>query len=361
MEGLPETGETSNSEEPMKTFVFALLLAGAASAQSVRTFQVPGCTATAPAAINDLNEVVGTATCGGLSTAFIRDAAGHFTTFTIDGKPTTATGINIHGAVVGSYSIPDCNYPNLCILGYVRSLGGVVSALTSSGQIAVLPVAINESGQIGGTIQDTVFTPRGFLRDVDGIFTVFPVFPQGFKGATVTGLTDDGAIAGAAFQFTTDIPRAVIRAADGTVTLVGPPFSVTDQDTWVIGIDRLGANLIGYANFRTATPGIFTTQGFMQTATGLPKLFPVPFTAPPTRLTPFPVVSGGINSHGAAVLSPAFGATNGQAIYIAPDGAITVITIPDCAGPTPQAINDNGWVTGSCTRAGQSVGFLWRK
>ena len=28
---------------------------------------------------------------------------------------------------------------------------------------------------------------------------------------------------------------------------------------------------------------------------------------------------------------------------------------------SPQAINDNGWVTGSCTRAGQSVGFLWRK
>ena len=72
----------------MKPFVFALLLAGAASA--AQTFQVPGCTATSPAAINDLNEVVGTATCGGLATAFIRDPAGHFTTFTVKGQPTTA-------------------------------------------------------------------------------------------------------------------------------------------------------------------------------------------------------------------------------------------------------------------------------
>src|SRR6516225_1337112 len=89
---------TYENGAPMKIFAFALLLAGAASAQTFHTFQVPGCDATAPAALNDLSEVVGTATCNGLSTAFIRDAAGHFTTFTIDGAPTTATGINIHGA-----------------------------------------------------------------------------------------------------------------------------------------------------------------------------------------------------------------------------------------------------------------------
>src|SRR6516164_6412710 len=107
----------------MTTFVCALLLAGAAFAQT-KTFQVPGCIATSPAAINDLNEVVGTTTCGGLSTAFIRDPAGHFTTYTIDGKPTTATGINIHGAIIGSYSVANCipAIPGLtCLVGYVRA------------------------------------------------------------------------------------------------------------------------------------------------------------------------------------------------------------------------------------------------
>ena len=37
-------------------------------------FTVPGCCQTAAAAINDKNEVVGTTTCGGIATAFIRDA-----------------------------------------------------------------------------------------------------------------------------------------------------------------------------------------------------------------------------------------------------------------------------------------------
>ena len=119
----------------MKTFVLALLLAGAASA--AQTFQVPGCTATSPAAINDLNEVVGTATCGGIATAFIRDLAGHFTTYTVNGDATTATGVNIHGAIVGSYTIPDCSpggtppnfIPTECIFGYLRSPNGAITTL----------------------------------------------------------------------------------------------------------------------------------------------------------------------------------------------------------------------------------------
>jgi hypothetical protein len=103
----------------MKPFLFALLAAGLASAQSVHTFQVPGCTATMPAAINDRNEVVGTAT----STAFIRDPAGHFTTFTVNGNPTTATGVNIHGAVIGSYTVANCQTLSglTCQFSYVRS------------------------------------------------------------------------------------------------------------------------------------------------------------------------------------------------------------------------------------------------
>jgi hypothetical protein len=89
----------------------SLLLAAivaTANAASFTSFTVPGCSQTAAAAVNDKNEVVGTTTCGGIATAFIRDPAGHFTTFTIDGAPTTATGINIHGAVVGSYGVGNC-------------------------------------------------------------------------------------------------------------------------------------------------------------------------------------------------------------------------------------------------------------
>jgi hypothetical protein len=55
----------------------SLLLAATlatANTASFTTFTVPGCCQTAAAAINDKNEVVGTTTCGGIATAFIRDA-----------------------------------------------------------------------------------------------------------------------------------------------------------------------------------------------------------------------------------------------------------------------------------------------
>jgi hypothetical protein len=70
-------------------------------------------------------------------------------------------------------------------------------------------------------------------------------------------------------------------------------------------------------------------------------------------------VIGGINSHGAAVLSPtpAFGASNAQSIYSAPDGTISKIELGSCENVVVTAINDNGWVTGSC--GGDA--FLWRK
>jgi hypothetical protein len=118
------------------------------------------------------------------------------------------------------------------------------------------------------------------------------------------------------------------------VTFIGPPIY---SDKFGTGIDRLGAHIIGYV----ITP---TTQGFIQTATGLPKLFPLP---------PFssPNLPGGVNSHGEGVL---------ENVDVDANGTVRTIAIPDCTAVTAVAINDLGWVTGSCTHAGQTVGFLWK-
>lgn len=86
------------------------------------------------------------------------------------------------------------------------------------------------------------------------------------------------------------------------------------------------------------------TQGFVQTTTGAPVLFPLPFTVGSI----FSVVGGGINSHRAAVL---------QNIYIAPDGTTIKIELGTCENVVAEAINDSGWVTGHCG----GDGFLWRK
>ena len=325
----------------------SLLLAATvatANAASFTTFTVPGCGQTAATAINNKNVVVGSsAGCG----AFIRDAEGHFTSFTVDGNPTIATGINIHGAVVGSYSsVANCPLPGLtCVFGYVRSPSGVITTIDQAGSPALFaqPFAINASGQIAGTV--TANTPQAFFRDVDGTFTLLQhsFQEQGFKGGVVTGLTNAGKIAGAAFLPVSDLARAFIRAPNGTLNIVGPV--TTFGETWVIGINNLDG-VVGYVN--TLDNGSITTQGFTQTATGAPQLFPVPFTALDGGLPFQRVVGGGINSHGAAVL---------QNIYIAPDGTISKIDLGACQNVVAEAINNNGWVTGRC--GGDA--FLWRK
>ena len=329
-----------------------------ANAASFTTFTVPGCGQTAAAAINDKNEVVGTTTCGGIATAFIRDAAGHFTTFTIDGAPTTATGINIHGAVIGAYSV-DCTITPIppCLAGYVRSPQGVITKINAPASPFVVPFAINASGQIAGNEPNfgVNLAAQGFFRDVDGTFIRLNFVEHGFKGEIVSGIDDARDISGGAFQFVSDIARAFIRAPDGTVNIVGPPNAGLPGDNWAIGIDRLGGHIVGYANIFDNFE--ITTRGFTQTATGAPKLFPVPFTSPNGILPFSALVSVGINSHGAAVSSPAFVASNGQSIYIAPDGTISTIELGPCQNAVATAINDNGWVTGSC--GGDA--FLWRK
>jgi hypothetical protein len=296
----------------------SLLLAATVATANAASFTVPGCTATAPAAINDLNEVVGTATCNGLATAFIRDAAAHFTTYTIDGKPTTAAGVNIHGAIVGSYTIPDCvPNPNLplvqCEFGYLRSPNGTITTLVTLPVFFILrPIAINASGQIAGNFLDLSGFPRVFLRNDDGTFII--VLPT--SKASMTGLSDTGEIVGTQLPFLTF--QAFLRAADGTVNLVGPP----GQNTFGAGISRLGNHIIGYVETGGENP-----VGFI-TTTGLPNLFPLPFTPPPG-----PVLLGGVNSRGEGVLVNA---------YLAPNGTVTTITIPDCTAVMAQAINDLG-------------------
>jgi hypothetical protein len=323
-----------------------------ANAASSTTFQVPGCGQTAAAAINDHRVVVGSTNCGGIATAFIRDAAGHFTTFTVDGKPTTATGINIHGAVVGAYTVVNCLPGLSCVHGYVRSPDGVITTIVGQGGSPVLfanPFAINASGQAAGTIAPSLPAAQAWFRDADGTFTVLQrsFQEQGFKGGVVTGLNDAGEIAGAAFLGPSDLARAFIRdPKTGTLNIVGPPATL-GGDTWVIGINGLG-DVVGYVNTLNLDNHSITTQGFTQTATGAPKLFPVPFTAIDAGLPFSRVVGGSINARGEAVL---------ENLYIAPNLATTMIELGPCGNVVAEAINDEGWVTGNC--GGDA--FLWRK
>jgi hypothetical protein len=109
--------------------------------------------------------------------------------------------------------------------------------------------------------------------------------------------------------------------------------------------------IIGIATtFSNSLPQIITTMGFIQTATGAPKLFPLSRPTYQPGHFRVPYVNGDINSAGATVI---------QDLYVAPDGTITRIELGSCGDVNAQAINDHGVVVGSCTVPGQPIsGFL---
>jgi hypothetical protein len=327
----------------MKKFAFALLFgvqlfrAALLDAASFLTFQVPGCGLTAAMAINNNDVIVGT--CGSTAAAakgFIRRANGRFTTFTVEGKPTSVTGINIHGTIVGTF-VDTCPFPDparTCFFGFIRSPSGAITKLS----LFDVPSGINESGQVAFSNINSVES-MAFLRDPDG--TISEITPANFVQSVATGINNAGNVVGAAAISVSHFARAFIRASNGTVSILGP---TNYQDTWVIGVNNLNA-VIGIA--RTNNPdGTNTTVGFTQTATGAPVLFEVPFAWTDIRF--IRPASGGINAKGAAVL---------QNVYISPTVVVTPIDLGPCLNVVAEAINDNGWVTGHC---GEDA-FLWRK
>jgi hypothetical protein len=335
----------------MKIFAFALLLAGAASAQTFHTFQVPGCDATAPAALNDLSEVVGTATCNGLSTAFIRDAAGHFTTFTIDGAPTTATGINIHGAVVGFYTVTNCQGPlpgfSVCQYSFVRSPQGVITTIQSENPMMQVsyPVGINDKGQIAGA--SLVARIATWFRDSDGTWMGIG-FPNG-PGAAPCCINNVPEIAIAISPAVGQNSAITLNPLKYITPGFPPQLNVTywgpaNAFNIPVGISNNGGYMVGITRPQHSLPSE-PSQVFIQSAVGSPLLVSVPS----------PGAVGGINILGEAVI--------GGNSYIPAGGTPIPIIISGGENVTAAAINDLGWVTGSYTVAGQAktAGFLWRK
>jgi hypothetical protein len=315
----------------LKTFVFALLLAGAAfaPAASFETFQVPGCPGgTVATAINDKGVIVGT--CGSQTgQGFIRDPLGHFTLL----PNLFPNAINIHGAITGNPA-------------FVRSPSGVVTTF-SAGLGPTWPVAINAAGQIVGTTEQVI--RQAFLREADGtiVSTSFP------NQAQATSISDLGDIVGADIISSGVLSRSFLRTPSGMVTLVGPPNMTPIRYDWATSINRTGTAWLGIVN--TFNPATQTTeyQGYIQTGpTAAPRLFLLTYPVDNGNLPSQRPGGGGINVFKAAAI---------QNLYIAPDGSITEIELGACGDVSAQAISDSGWVTGYCTVEGQDFGFLWRK
>jgi hypothetical protein len=119
-----------------------------------------------------------------------------------------------------------------------------------------------------------------------------------------------------------------------------------------VAINNVGT-VLGYAITYVPDPPHFAPQGFLQTATGFPKLFPLSFPLP---FPPYSSLPGSINNRGAGVIQDRYVTLDATGEVV-----VTPINLGACVDVTAVAINDRGWVTGSCTVPGEPPsGFLWR-
>lgn len=187
--------------------------------------------ATDPASINAEGAIVGrywTADQGSSSTSFLRSADGAFITFDAPGTNNQATpgavGINAARSIVGNF-----NDSNFFPHGYLRAPDGTFTIIDTPGAVGGTRIAgINSSGEIAGFFSDSN-TSHGYIRTPDGTFIAFDV-PGACAGCIqVTGLNDEGTVAGTFLVPDSSgflAQHGFVRAADGTVTTFDVPGAV---------------------------------------------------------------------------------------------------------------------------------------
>ena len=282
--------------------------------------QYPYALGTRPIGINTAGVITGTyLTDNFVWHGFTRAANGTIATFDVSGAPggTIPIAIDTAGDVVGAYL--DSNY---VYHGFSRSANGSFSKFDAPGSYGsdaggmgwngTIATCINDAGMIGGTFEDKSGVLHGFLRAIDGSFTIFEA--RG-AGSTATGLGMLEGTGGLSIDLAGDIAGVYLdsnlayhgfyRAVNGTITSIDAANAGT---TAVHGTGALGLNATGFI------------AGTYVDANSVAHGFVITPPSPPAAAPSFSVAAGTYSSAQTVTLTDS---TPGSTIYYTTDGKTT--------------------------------------
>jgi len=200
------------------------------------------------AGINNLDQVTGDFADNAGTHGFVAALFGPLTLFDVPGAAETFGGvINDAGVSAGIYYPPPTLHPTH---SYVRDQFGNITAFDPPDSVqGTYAEGINTSGQISGIYVDANYGYHGFIRAVDGTFTIIDVPGAGtgeFQGTTSAAINDAGQVAGTYYD-SNYLPHGFLRDQFGNFTTFEEPNAGTglDQGTLVYGLSNTGV-IVGY-------------------------------------------------------------------------------------------------------------------
>jgi len=175
--------------------------------------------------INDTGQIVGTTYDDTGSVSFLREPNGTFVDITESNwVASSANGINNSGQIVGHL-----NFGFGDVHGFLRETDGTIIQIDVPGTSTENARGINDSGQIVGTAGGNWF---GFLRDIDGTYTEFNLFPD---PAEPYAINNSGQVVGQ--SSTGPYSHGFLRETDGTMIIIDVPGA---SYTFIRGINDAG-------------------------------------------------------------------------------------------------------------------------
>jgi len=343
---------------------------GPKAAGTFVTFDAPGAgtgffQGTFPASINEAGDITGSYDdANGVSHAFVRAGNGTFTTFDVPGGTTTgSSSINSAATVTGSYFY--LSDPNFVSHGFLRNRNGSFSTFDAPNSDYILTSSINPAAVVTGTDFDADFVIHGFLRSKDGVITTIDApgadnNPNDFPNGTVAvGVNPDGVVLGT-YSDINQNNHGFLRAIDGSFTIFDPPGQIralfvpfafgpslymnaqgviTGTYFQLIPGNPFGGN---YRVFVRATDGSFATFDAVPYPNGNPSLNIYCCTwSFPSGITPSGAITGSFNDE----------FTHNHGFLRTSDGTVTTFDVPAAGtgfnqGTAPLGITPSGVIMG---------------